>query len=78
MLYCCIYHFISSVFLLKIAGLVEPYGIAIDWSDRILFYTDIATRVIGMASLDGSKHAIIHQLTLMSEPRDIVVAPEAM
>lgn len=49
-------------------------GIAVDWINQVLFWTDTGSDKIEQANLDGTK-----QITILSkdldEPRDIAVDP---
>lgn len=55
-----------------LSNLAYPEGIAVDWSSRLLYYTDLKTNIIGVVSYSG-----YHFKTIISsgldQPRDIVL-----
>uniref|UniRef100_A0A4W4FF19 EGF-like domain-containing protein n=1 Tax=Electrophorus electricus TaxID=8005 RepID=A0A4W4FF19_ELEEL len=57
------------------AGLHSPEGLALDWVQHNLYWTDSGSRSISVASADGSRRRILIDSDL-SEPRAIAVDPE--
>ena len=49
-------------------------GIAVDWINEVLFWTDTGTKKIEIAKLNGSQHQTVLS-THLDEPRDIAVDP---
>ncbi len=56
--------------LLRRAG-----GLAVDWVNDMLYWTDSGTRRIATAHIDGSDQTVLFS-TSLTEPRAIVVDPE--
>lgn len=57
------------------SDLLSPEGLALDWIQHNLYWTDSGHRTISVASSDGSRRRVLIH-TDLSEPRAIAVAPE--
>ncbi|KAI5612531.1 low-density lipoprotein receptor-related protein 8 isoform X1 [Silurus asotus] len=55
--------------------LLSPEGLALDWGQHNLYWTDSGHGTISVASSDGSRRRVLIH-TDLSEPRAIAVAPE--
>ena len=49
------------------------HGIALDWTNDMIYYTDRGKHAIGVISMDGSRRVVILQLPGDSDPIDIVL-----
>uniref|UniRef100_A0A673N1A9 LDL receptor related protein 8 n=1 Tax=Sinocyclocheilus rhinocerous TaxID=307959 RepID=A0A673N1A9_9TELE len=57
------------------SDLHSPEGLALDWVQHNLYWTDSGDRTISVASVDGSRRRVLIS-TDLSEPRAIAVDPE--
>ena len=55
-----------------LGGLSYPEGIAVDWSSKVLYYTDNRLNIIGAVSYSGENFKTIISKGL-DQPRDIVL-----
>ena len=55
-------------------GLGTPEGIAVDWVNKKLYWTDTGTNIIAVADFDGSNRMVL-VITGLGEPRGIAVLP---
>lgn len=51
-----------------------PVGIAVDWIYKNLYWSDLATKTISVASFNGTKQKVLFNRGL-KEPADIAVDP---
>lgn len=57
------------------SSLHSPEGLALDWVQHNLYWTDSGDRTISVATADGAKRKVLIDSDL-SEPRAIVVDPD--
>lgn len=60
------------VFVGVCPGIGNPEGIAFDWINRRIYYSDYTNQTIKSVATDGSKHTVIARVT---KPRAIVLDP---
>ena len=57
-------------------GLDEPRGIAVDWRAKRIYWLDSGLDTLSVSTFDGQNRMVLVNKD-MSEPRDLVVDPEA-
>uniref|UniRef100_A0A8C6B9V0 Low-density lipoprotein receptor-related protein 2 n=1 Tax=Monodon monoceros TaxID=40151 RepID=A0A8C6B9V0_MONMO len=62
----------SSSPIVVVSGIGNPEGIAFDWINRRIYYSDYTNQTIKSIATDGSKHTVIARVT---KPRAIVLDP---
>ena len=53
-------------------GIGSPEGIAFDWINKRIYYSDYTNQMIKSIAMDGSRHTLIAQVP---KPRGIVLDP---
>ncbi|KAI4544121.1 hypothetical protein MG293_004387 [Ovis ammon polii] len=62
----------SSPPTVVVSGIGSPEGIAFDWVNKRIYYSDYTNQMIKSIATDGSRHAVIAQVP---KPRGIVLDP---
>lgn len=61
---------------MKITGLDDPRGLAIDWTTEKLYWLDAGQDTLSVSSLDGKNRMVLINKDII-DPRDIVVDIES-